>query len=80
MKPPARLIQYQKVKIQRAIENSFEGRTVFIIAHRLSTIRNVDHIIVLDEGRIIEEVTLMTLIKLDAHFAKLWKMQSADKY
>ena len=63
-------------KIQRAIENSFEGRTAFIIAHRLSTIRNADHIIVLAEGAIIEQGDFDTLIKLDAHFAKLWNMQS----
>ncbi|MEM7618631.1 MAG: ATP-binding cassette domain-containing protein, partial [Pseudomonadota bacterium] len=63
-------------KIQRAIENSFEGRTAFIIAHRLSTIRNADHIIVFDKGKIIEQGDFDTLIKLDAHFAKLWNMQS----
>lgn len=63
-------------QIQRAIENSFEGRTAFIIAHRLSTIRNADHIVVLDEGQIIEQGDFDTLIKLDAHFAKLWNMQS----
>lgn len=63
-------------QIQRAIENSFKGRTAFIIAHRLSTIRNADHIVVLDEGRIIEQGDFDTLIKLDAHFAKLWNMQS----
>jgi len=63
-------------KIQQAIENSFEGRTAFIIAHRLSTIRNADHIIVLDEGAIIEQGDFDTLIKLDQHFAKLWNMQS----
>ena len=63
-------------KIQRAIENSFEGRTAFIIAHRLSTIRNADHIIVLDDGKIIEEGDFDTLIKLNKHFAKLWNMQS----
>jgi len=63
-------------KIQKAIENSFEGRTAFIIAHRLSTIRNADHIIVMDEGEIIEQGDFNTLIKLNQHFAKLWNMQS----
>lgn len=63
-------------QIQKAIENSFEGRTAFIIAHRLSTIRNADHIIVLDEGEIIEQGDFDTLITLNAHFAKLWNMQS----
>jgi len=63
-------------KIQQAIENSFEGRTAFIIAHRLSTIRNADHIIVLDEGEILEQGDFDTLIDLNKHFAKLWNMQS----
>jgi ATP-binding cassette subfamily B protein len=63
-------------KIQTAIENSFEDRTVFVIAHRLSTIRNVDHIIVLSEGTIIEQGDFDTLIQDNGHFAKLWKIQS----
>jgi ATP-binding cassette subfamily B protein len=63
-------------KIQRAIENSFEDRTVFVIAHRLSTIRNVDKILVLDNGRIIEEGSFEKLIADNKHFAKLWAIQS----
>ncbi len=63
-------------KIQTAIENSFSGRTVFVIAHRLSTIRNVDTIIVLDQGRIIEEGSFDQLIAKNGHFAKLWSIQS----
>ena len=63
-------------KIQRAIENSFSGRTVFVIAHRLSTIRHVDRIIVLDEGRIIEEGNFDALIAQKGHFAKLWEIQT----
>jgi ABC-type multidrug transport system fused ATPase/permease subunit len=66
-------------RIQKAIENSFEGRTVFVIAHRLSTVRNVDRIIVLDEGRIIEDGNFNDLIALDGHFAKLWSMQTDEK-
>ncbi|MEM6811233.1 MAG: ABC transporter ATP-binding protein [Pseudomonadota bacterium] len=63
-------------KIQRAIENSLEGRTAFIIAHRLSTIKSADRILVLDEGKIIEDGDFDSLIKLDKHFAKLWSIQS----
>lgn len=68
-----------EAKIQSAIENSFEGRTVFVIAHRLSTVRNVDRIIVLDQGRIIEEGPFDELIKQKGHFAKLWSIQSERK-
>lgn len=63
-------------KIQKAIENSFEGRTVFVIAHRLSTIRNVDRIIVLDKGRIIEDGSFNDLLSKNGHFAKLWSIQT----
>ena len=63
-------------KIQAAIENSFEDKTVFVIAHRLSTIRNVDRILVLDQGRIIEEGNFEDLIKQNGHFATLWSIQS----
>jgi ATP-binding cassette subfamily B protein len=66
-------------KIQSAIENSFEGRTVFVIAHRLSTIRNVDRILVLDDGCIIEDGNFNDLIKQNGHFAKLWTLQSERK-
>ncbi len=65
-------------RIQTAIENSFEGRTVFVIAHRLSTVRNVDRIIVLDEGKIIEEGTFDALIAKEGHFATLWSMQTNE--
>jgi len=68
-----------EAKIQTAIENSFDGRTVFVIAHRLSTVRNVDNIIVLDEGRIIEEGTFDRLIKKDGHFAHLWNIQTREE-
>jgi ATP-binding cassette subfamily B protein len=63
-------------KIQGAIESSFDDRTVFVIAHRLSTVRNVDRIIVLDEGYIIEDGSFDELIKKDGHFSKLWSVQT----
>lgn len=66
-------------KIQKAIENSFEDRTVFVIAHRLSTIRNVDKIIVLDQGRIIEEGTFDELTAKNGHFSTLWEIQSESR-
>jgi len=43
--------------LQEAIQTLLKGRTSFVIAHRLSTIRNADIILVLDEGKIIEQGT-----------------------
>ncbi|HPF79216.1 MAG TPA: glucan ABC transporter ATP-binding protein/ permease, partial [Alphaproteobacteria bacterium] len=63
-------------KIQKAIENSFTGRTVFVIAHRLSTIRNVDRILVLNHGRLIEQGSFDELLAQKGHFAKLWDIQT----
>lgn len=63
--------------IQDALEGIMEGKTVIAIAHRLSTLRQMDRIIVMEEGRIIEDGTHNSLIrKKGGHYAKLWKMQS----
>ena len=53
-----------------------DGKTVVAIAHRLSTIAEMDRLIVLDEGRIVEEGSHTELIALNGYYAKLWKNQS----
>ena len=63
---------------RRVIENinSFsKGRTVMVIAHRLSTVKNADKIVVLDEGRIVEEGKHNELIKLKGKYYELVKEQ-----
>lgn len=61
--------------IQEAINTISQNRTVIIIAHRLSTIEQSDQIVVLQEGRAIEQGNLQQLLKLDGLFAKLYHLQ-----
>lgn len=53
-----------------------EGKTVIAIAHRLSTIARMDRLIVLEEGRIVEEGSQDELLKLGGHYERLWRHQS----
>lgn len=63
--------------IQGAIANILKNRTSFIIAHRLSTIRSCDRILVIRDGKIIEEGTHKELLALKGHYAKLYTSQYA---
>lgn len=61
--------------IQAAIERLMEGRTAIVIAHRLSTIRNADRILVLNEGRLMEEGSHDQLLAQDGLYATLYRLQ-----
>ncbi|MCW5632917.1 MAG: ABC transporter ATP-binding protein [Rubrivivax sp.] len=65
-----------ELAIQEQLLGLMEGKTVIAIAHRLSTIARMDRLIVLDEGRIVEEGTHAQLIALGGHYAALWAHQS----
>lgn len=65
-----------EVAIQQALHSLMEGKTVIAIAHRLSTLREMDRILVLEDGEIIEEGTHKTLVEKKGRYAKLWEHQA----
>ncbi|HEM5056191.1 TPA: ABC transporter ATP-binding protein [Streptococcus suis] len=64
-----------EAKIQKAMEAIIAGRTSFVIAHRLKTILNADEIIVLKDGRVIEQGNHSQLLKLNGFYAELYHNQ-----
>lgn len=62
--------------IQKALEKLMKDRTSIVIAHRLSTIAKLDRIVVLDNGKIIEEGTHSELLQKNGPYEKLWSHQS----
>ena len=62
--------------IQSSLGTLMERRTVIAIAHRLSTIAQMDRLVVLDHGRIVEQGSHDELLRRDGHYAALWRRQS----
>ena len=65
-----------EVLVQEAIEHLMKGRTCFVIAHRLSTIRGADRVIVLEQGRILEQGSPSDLLANDSMLRKLRDLQA----
>ena len=62
--------------IQEQLETLMQDKTVIAIAHRLSTIAQMDRLVVMDAGRIVEQGTHEELLRAGGHYALLWKRQS----
>ena len=65
-------------KIQKAIFKLIENKTAIVIAHRLSTILRMDRILVLENGKIIEQGTHQQLLDQQGKYAAMWKHQSGE--
>lgn len=59
-------------EIQKALERLVKNKTVVMIAHRLSTVRDADQILVMKEGKLIEQGTHDKLIKKEGEYARMW--------
>ena len=65
-----------EAEIQQAISRLVQGRTVVVIAHRLKTVIGADTILVLEQGRIVEQGTHEQLLARNGLYAKLWNLQT----
>ncbi|MCR8549901.1 ABC transporter ATP-binding protein/permease [Salipiger sp. P9] len=64
--------------VQAALEQLSQGRTTLVIAHRLSTVRHADKIVVMDQGRVVEEGTHDALLARNGAYARLHAMQFSE--
>jgi ATP-binding cassette subfamily B (MDR/TAP) protein 1 len=74
----ASLDSASELRIQRALEKVAVGRTVITVAHRLSTIRNADNIIVMRQGRLVEQGSHHALIAAGGAYAELVRLQGLN--
>lgn len=65
-----------EAQIQNALHRLMKGRNVVAVAHRLSTVMGFDRIIVLMDGRVVEDGSPHALVALGGVFAGLWKLQA----
>lgn len=77
--PTSALDNENQALINEAIERLCENSSSLVIAHRLSTLKNADRIVVLDQGKIVEEGTHRELLALNGLYATLYEMQKSER-
>jgi ATP-binding cassette subfamily B protein len=65
-------------RILNALRRIREGRTVLIVSHRVSSVKDADHIVVLEDGKIVERGTHDMLIERDGYYAQLYRKQTIE--
>ena len=75
---PAAVDNETEAALQRSIERICRDRTTIVIAHRLSTVRHADRILVLEEGKVVEDGRHEDLLKLNGVYARLWSVQTGE--
>ena len=67
-----------ETEVQKALDTLMAGRTTLVIAHRLSTVKNADRIVVLTDGRIVEEGRHAELLRANGEYRRLHELQFAQ--
>ena len=78
--PTSALDSETEALIMQGVERLTTGRTTFIIAHRLATVRKADLIVVLRDGRIVEQGNFETLMDIPGAFASLYRLQAGARH
>ncbi|MGW5028799.1 ABC transporter ATP-binding protein, partial [Streptomyces albidoflavus] len=73
----AHLDNTSEAAVQEALAEALDGRTALVIAHRLSTVRTADRILVVEDGRIVEQGTHTDLLAREGRYAELYRTQFA---
>jgi ATP-binding cassette subfamily B protein/subfamily B ATP-binding cassette protein MsbA len=76
--PTSALDAHTEARVMQGLERLMAGRTTFVIAHRLSTVRRADVVLVLDDGRIVEQGTFAELVARGGYFARLHRTQFGE--
>ena len=66
-------------QVQASLETLMKGRTTIVIAHRLSTVQNADKIVVMDQGKVVEQGSHAELLAREGAYAALYQMQFREE-